>query len=147
MSGQNRQSYKRGSIPFLVVCLTLIVACEFWVLGCVSQEQQLTGSWLSHEITHPSPFFLETLSNDTQPTITLFFDPAGGFVWHDQEGVCHLGKYLIQDSVLVLTTPQGESITLGYALDEDRLRLKSPDGFMFEFRRASEDAGAEPCNR
>jgi len=132
--------YKRLPTPFIVVCAV-------WIFGCVSQGHQLTGSWDSSEITHTSPFFAETLSDDKQRTITLFFDQAGGFVWHDHDGVCHLGKYLIQDNALVLTESEGESIALGYALGEDRLRLKSPDGFMFEFRRSSEGAGAKPCNR
>ena len=116
-------------------------------VGCASQGYQVTGSWIISDITHPSPFFAETLSNDTQRTITLFLDQAGGFVWHDHEGICRVGKYLIQGSALVLTTSQGESITLGYTLEEDRLRLKSPDSFMYAFHRASEGADPKPCNR
>ena len=132
----------RGASP-----LTLIVVCAVWIFGCASQTLQLPGSWISTEITHPSPFFAETLSEDKQRTITFFFDQFGGFMWVDDEGICHLGTYLLQDSALVLTESQNEPIILGYTFGGDRLRLTSPDGFMFEFRRASEGAhaGAKPC--
>jgi hypothetical protein len=61
--------YKRLPTPFIVVCAVLFV-------GCVSQGYQLTGSWVSTEITHPSPYFAEMLSDDKQRKITLFLDQA-----------------------------------------------------------------------
>lgn len=132
---------KRLPTPFFV--------CVVWVVGCASQGLQLPGSWLSTGVTHPSSFFAETLADDKHKSIALFFDQDGGFVWHDRDGVCHLGQYRVQDGILVLNKSQGEPLTLGYTFREDRLRLKSPDGFMFEFRRASEGAHASgrPCDR
>lgn len=104
---------------------------------------------MSTEITHPSPFFTETLGDDQHKHITLFFDEAGGFVWLAPQEVCHFGTYLVQNHTLVLTDPQGEAIILGYAFVGDELRLKSPDGFMFDFRKVPHqaDADAKPCNR
>ena len=105
---------------------------------------------MSTDITHPSPFFSETLADDKHKHLILFFDEAGGFLGLDHEGICHLGTYLVQDDTLVLTEAQGEPITVGYAfLGGHRLQLKSPDGFTIEFQRASENShtNVKPCNR
>lgn len=128
---------------------TPLFVCVVWVVGCASQGLQLPGSWLSTGVTHPSSFFAETLADDIHKSIALFFDQAGGFEWLDHDGVCHLGQYRVQDGILVLTKSQSETITLVYTFRGDQLQLKSPDGFMFEFRKASEEAtlGDKPCNR
>ena len=71
-------------------------------------------------------------------------------MWLEPEGVCHSGTYLIQANALLLTESQGgERIRLDFTIRGDQLRLKSPDGFMFDFRRAPHqaDAGAKPCDR
>ncbi len=80
----------------------------------------------------------------------LFLNQSGEFLWLEPEGVCHLGTYLIQANALLLTDSQGgERIRLDYAIHGDQLRLNSPDGFRFDFRRAPRpaDADAKPCNR
>ena len=122
--------------------------CSIGVFACAYQGVELTGTWVSTEITHPSPFFAKPLAKDKHGNITLFLDQAGRYMWLDHEGDCHAGKYLVRDSALVLTEPQGEPITLGVAFGGDRLRLKSQDGFVFEFRRGPEgtQAGTGPCN-
>lgn len=71
-------------------------------------------------------------------------------MWIEPEGVCHSGTYLIQANALLLTeSPGGERIRLDYVIRGDQLRLKSPDGFMFDFQRAPHqaDASTKPCNQ
>jgi len=141
--------YRQGQPMYWQCCLNLIALCAVWNFGCSSHVPQLTGSWLSTDITHPSPFFAETLANHTPQSLDLYFDQAGGFVWRERQGVCHLGKYLLQDGTLVLTESQGKPITLGYTFRGDRLQMTSPDGFSFVFRRASGDGRMDttPCDR
>jgi hypothetical protein len=80
----------------------------------------------------------------------LVLDRHGTFTWLEPEGLCHSGTYRIQGHALLLTAlPEEERIRLDYTFRGDELRLKTPDGFMFEFRKTSHqaDAGARPCNR
>jgi Ca2+-binding EF-hand superfamily protein len=110
----------------------------------------LTGSWGSTEITHPSPFFSDALDSNTGRNVRLVLDQYGTFRWFEPEGICHSGTYLIQDHALLLTAwPGEERIRLDYTFRGDDLRLKSPDGFIFEFRKTPHqaNAGANPCNR
>ena len=141
--------YRQGKKIYWQCCLTLVALCAVWILACSSQVPRLTGSWLSAKITHPSPFFAETLATHNPRNIDLYFDQAGGYVWRESQGVCHLGNYLIQDDALVLTSSHAAPITLGYNFRGGQLQIKSPDGFLFVFRRASEDdhAAAKPCHR
>lgn len=143
-------SHRQRQLPLSRFRLTLSVCCAIGIFACASQDLVLTGSWGSTEITHPSPFFPQTLAPKTHGTLRLFLNPSGEFMWLEPEGVCHSGTYLIQANTLLLTESQGgERIRLDYAIRGDQLRLKTPDGFMFDFRRAPHqaDAGAKPCNR
>ena len=129
---------------FILILMGVVV-----IFSCTGQGVELIGSWVSTEITHPSPFFAETLGHEKHRNVTLIFDQAGEFVGLDHEGGCHMGTYFLQNDTLVLTESQDEPIPIGYALRGERLQLKSPDGFIFEFHRTSKDdpAGAKPCKR
>ena len=141
-------SLQKTQQPWSRFFFLLSIMCSFGVFACVYQGAELTGTWVSTEITHPSPFFAKALAQDKHGNITLFLDRAGIFMWLDHEGDCHAGKYLVQDSALILTESQGEPITLGFAFGGNRLRLKSPDGFVFEFQRGAEGthAGTGTCD-
>ncbi|MDR4462134.1 MAG: hypothetical protein MRJ67_16710 [Nitrospirales bacterium] len=144
------RTYRQGRPPLSRWWLVLNLMWPVGLFACTSQDLVLKGWWISTDITHPSPFFSETLTDDKSKSITLSFDEAGGFEWRDREEVCHVGVYLVQDHTLVLTDPQGEAIILGYTFEEDQLRLKSPDGFIFDFRKVppqADAAGANPCNQ
>ncbi len=129
--------------------LTLTVYCAAGVLACTSQDRLLTGSWGGTGITHPSPFFSGALAPDADRHVMLVLGQDGKFTWHEPEGFCHSGTYLIQgNALLLIESTGGERIRLDYAFRGDELRLKSPDGFMFDFRKTPHrtDAGAKPCN-
>ncbi|HNP61007.1 MAG TPA: hypothetical protein PKM72_09220 [Nitrospirales bacterium] len=143
----NSNQQRQLSLSRFWVILTI-----WWGVGlfaCASQDLVLTGSWVSAEMTHPSPFFTETLGDDRHKPITLIFDQAGGFVWLAPQEVCHFGTYRVQDHTLLLTEPEGETVILRYAFIGHQLQLKSPDGFMFDFRKVPHqaDADAKPCKR
>jgi len=113
-------------------------------LSCAGQSTELVGWWISTTITHPSPFFADTLGDDKHRQVTLFFGQSKEFVRLDHEGGCHMGTYLLQDAALVLTEFQEEPIAMGYTLRGEQLQLKSPDGFVFEFYRTSKNDFADP---
>ncbi|GJL59119.1 MAG: hypothetical protein NPIRA03_19760 [Nitrospirales bacterium] len=142
--------YRRGQLSLGRNWLTLTVYCAVGVLACTSQDRLLTGSWGSTGITHPSPFFSGVPAPDAGRHAMLVLGQDGKFTWREPEGVCHSGTYLIQGHALLLTeSTGGERIRLDYAFRGDHLRLKSPDGFMFDFRKTPHlaDAGAKPCNQ
>ena len=130
------------------LCRTLITIWGVLVFGCAWQGLEPIGSWVSSEVTHPSPFLSEPLNRDKHRNFVLLFDRNGGFVWRDSAGHCHMGKYLVQNRTINLTDSQEGMITLVYSQRGDRLFLQSPDGFAFEFRRApgSADEGVKSCN-
>jgi len=143
-------SYRQGQLSLNRFWLTLTICCAVGIFSCASQELVLTGSWGSTEITHPSPFFSGALAPNTHSPVRLFLHQSGEFMWLEPEGVCHSGTYLIQGHALLLTESHGgERIRLDYAFHGDRLRLKSPDGFIFAFGRTPHQANADtkPCNR
>ncbi|MFZ1748059.1 MAG: hypothetical protein WAU17_19275 [Nitrospirales bacterium] len=130
--------------------LTFTLCCAVGIFACASQDLLLTGSWGSTEITHPSPFFSGALASNTGRNVSLVLDQYGTFTWLEPEGACHSGSYLIQGHTLLLTPSSGaERIRLDYTFRGNELRLKSPDGFMFGFRKTpyQVDAGTKPCNR
>ncbi|MCW5783968.1 MAG: hypothetical protein KIT39_11715 [Nitrospirales bacterium] len=142
--------YRRGQICWGRLWLTFAVCCAVGIFGCASQNQLLTGSWGSTEITHPSPFFSGVPAPNTGRKIRLVLDRYGTFTWLEPDGVCHSGTYLIQGHALLLTaSPAGEHIRLDYTFRGDELRLKTPDDFIFDFRKTPHqaDAGAQPCDR
>ena len=141
---------RRGQVCLGRLWSTYTVCCAVGIFACASQDLQLTGSWGSTEITHPSPFFSGVPASNTGRNVSLVLDRHGTFRWLEPEGACHSGTYLIQDHALLLTTSPGEErIRLDYTFRGDELRLKTPDGFMFEFRKTPHqvDAGTKPCNR
>ncbi len=80
----------------------------------------------------------------------LVLDQYGTFTWLEPEGACHSGSYLIQGHTLLLTASPGrEPVRLDYTFRGDELRLKTPDGFIFDFRKTPHqaDAEAKPCDR
>jgi hypothetical protein len=142
--------YRRGRVCLGRLWLTFTISCAVGVFACSSQNLLLTGSWGSTEITHPSPFFSGALASNTGRNVRLVLDQYGTFTWLESEDVCHSGTYRIQGHALLLTaSPGNEPIRLDYTFRGDELRMKSPDGFMFEFRKTPHqtDAGAKPCNR
>lgn len=120
-------------------CLALSVVCSAGFYGCARQDVELTGTWISDEIMHPSPFFAETLSNTRPGSVTVRFDQAGRFEWGAQDRAPYTGTYLVDGDSLVLTESQGEATSLGYELRPNQLVLHSQDGFMFVFHRAAGD--------
>lgn len=142
--------YRRGQVCLGRLWLTFTLCCAVGIFACASQDLLLTGSWGSTEITHPSPFFSRALASNTGRNVRLVLDQFGTFTWLEPEGVCHSGTYLIQDHALLLTASPGEErIRLDYTFHGDELRLKTPDGFMFEFRKTPHQVHArtKPCNR
>ncbi len=142
--------YRRGQVFFGRLRLTFTVCCAVGIFSCASQDLLLTGSWGSTEITYPSPFFSGALAPTTGRNVMLLLDQSGEFTWLESEGNCHSGTYLIQGHALLLTASRGgEHIRLDYTVRGDQLRLKSPDGFRFDFRKSlhQADTGAKPCNR
>lgn len=120
-------------------CLALSVLCAAGFYGCAQQRVELTGTWVSDEIMHPSPFFAQTLSNIKSGSVTVRFDQAGAFEWGAPDRVPYTGTYLVDGDSLVLTESQGEATSLGYELRPNQLVLHSQDGFMFVFHRAAGD--------
>ena len=125
--------------PLVWFCLVLSVVCAAGFYGCAHQGVELTGTWVSDEIMHPSPFFAQTLSNTRAGSVTVRFDQAGEFEWGAPDRVPYTGTYLVDGDSLVLTESQGEATSLGYELRPNQLVLHSQDGFMFVFHRASGD--------
>ncbi len=126
---------------------TVSLVCGVGFFACASQGMDLTGTWVSTEISHPSPFFAETLSHDTHKSLTLFFYRTGEFTWRNREDGCLAGTYFIQNGTLILTKSHGEAITLEYAVLGDRLLLRSRDDFKFDFQKTSEGnpVVTKPC--
>ena len=142
--------YRGGPLFLDRLWLTFTLYCAVGIFACASQNLLLTGSWGSTEITHPSPFFSGALASNTGRKVRLVLDQYGTFTWLEPAGVCHSGTYLIQgDALLLNALPGEEHIRLDYTFRGDELRLKTPDGFMFEFRKTlhQADAGAKPCYR
>ncbi|WNM57541.1 hypothetical protein [Candidatus Nitrospira allomarina] len=141
--------YRRGQACLGRLGLTFTIFCAVGIFACASQDFLLTGSWESTEITHPSPFFSGALASNTGRNVSLILNRHGTFTWVEPEGVCHSGVYRIQgQALLLIPSPEKERIRLDYTFRGDELRLKTPDGFMFEFRKTPHqvDAGAKPCN-
>jgi len=132
--------YRRLYQPLVWFCLALSVVCAAGFYGCARQSVELTGTWFSDEIMHPSPFFAETLSNNRSGSVTVRFDKAGRFEWGARDRVHYTGTYLVDGASLVLTESQGEATYLGYELRLNQLVLHSQDGFMFVFHRAAGDS-------
>ena len=141
------ESYRRTQQLYSRFRLTLSLVCVVGFFAFACQGMDLTGTWVSTEISHPSLFFAETLSHDTHKSLTLFFDPTGVFTLRTREDGCLAGTYFIQNGTLVLTKSHGEAITLEYAVLGDRLLLRSRDDFKFEFQKTSEGnhVVTKPC--
>lgn len=131
--------YRRLHKPLVWFCLALSAVCAAGFYGCAHQAVELTGTWVSDEIIHPSPFFAETLSNTRPGSVTVRFDQAGRFEWGARDRAHYTGTYLVDGDSLVLTESQGAATSLGYELRLNQLVLHSQDGFMFVFHRAAGD--------
>ena len=142
--------YRQGQVCLSRLWLAFAVCCAVGIGACVTQDHLLTGSWGSTEITHPSPFFSGVPASNPGRNVRLILDRHGTFTWLEPDGVCHSGTYLIQGHALLLTaSPAREHIRLDYTFRGDELRLKTPDDFIFDFRKTPHqaDAGAQPCDR
>ena len=131
--------YRHLQQPLVWFCLALSVVCASGFYGCARQGVELTGTWVSDEIMHPSPFFAQTLSNTKSGSVTVRFDQAGAFEWGAPDRVPYTGTYLVDGDSLVLTESQGEATSLGYELRPNQLVLRSQDGFVFVFHRTAGD--------
>ena len=131
--------YRRLHQPLMWFCLALSAVCAAGIYGCARQGVELTGTWVSDEIMHSSPFFAETLSSTRSESVSVRFDKAGRFEWGARDRDHHTGTYLVDGDALVLTESQGEATSLGYELRINQLVLLSQDGFTFIFHRAAGD--------